>query len=185
MGDQDGPNSSPATSPTDHTRRRSGSGFQGRSTRDNTKRPNQQLPLIGSPPSSAITDPETMTSPQTPSKRTEHVFPISSVVNHPPTPRAGAGPTEPLRSTSSSGRWSASTPTPYVEHANPFDGDKLYVNFNEELDRQRQFKEREGARFASAQDTSGAQNAGALKHPMTMRFEHKETAEGHCIVTVC
>jgi len=125
-----------------------------------------------------------MTSPQTPSKRAEHVFPISSVVNPLPTPGLGVGSNEPLRTNSSSGRWNALTPTPYVEHANPFDGDKLYVNFNEELDRQRQFKEREAARFASSQDASGAQNVGALKHPITMRFEHKETAEGHCVVTV-
>jgi hypothetical protein len=184
MGDQGDANSSPGTSPTARTRRRSGSGFKGARIQDAIHmRPSQQPPLISSPPSSAITDPETMTSPQTPSKRAERIFPISSVVHPLPTP-GGLGAVGSLRSTSSSMRWSASSPTPYVENTNLFEGDKLYVNFNEELDRQRQFKEREAARFASAQDTSGAQNVGALKHPMTMRFEHKETEEGHCVVTV-
>src|SRR5271154_592227 len=183
MGDQGGSNSSPGTSPSARTRRRSGSGFKGARLKDPTPaRPSQQHPLIGSPPSSSMTNPETMTSPQTPSKRTERIFPISSVVNPLPTP-GGFGAVEPLRSTSSNGRWSASSPTPYIENTNPFEGDKLYLNFNEELDRQRHFKELEAARVASAQDTSGA-NVGALKHPMTMRFEHKETEEGHCVVTV-
>jgi len=139
-------------------------------------------PHLGSPPSAGRSrDPEQLTSPVTPSKRSERVFPISSVVNLPQTP--GPGTNEPLKS-NSSGRWTASTPTPYLEHGNPFDGDRLYVNFNEELDRQRQNRETLAARYASSQDSPGAHNMGLLQHPMTMRFEHKETDEGHCVVTV-
>jgi hypothetical protein len=29
-----------------------------------------------------------------------------------------------------------------------------------------------------------AEKTGVLQHPMTMRFQHKETEEGHCVVTV-
>src|SRR5438552_1399751 len=86
----------------------------------------------------AAPDPEQLTSPVTPSRRSERVFPLSSVVNLPQMP--GPGTNEPLKS-NGSGRWTASTPTPYLEHSNPFDGDRLYVNFNEELDRQRQNRE--------------------------------------------
>lgn len=136
--------------------------------------------LGSSPPSTS----DHVRSPVTPSKRAERIYPISSVVN-PPTP--GPGYTEPLRS-ASSGRWSSATPTPtptpYSETTNPFDGDRLYVNFNEELDRQRQHREDRAARYAATQDTSGASSLGLLKHPMTMRFEHKESNDGHCVVTV-
>lgn len=145
-------------------------------------RHHHHAPHLGSPPSAGrLEDAEQLTSPVTPSKRSERIFPISSVVNPPYT--LGAGNTEPLKS-NSSGRWTASTPTPYFEHGNPFDGDRLYVNFNEELDRQRQNKESIAARYASSHDISGAQNIGLLQHPMTMRFHHKETDEGHCVVTV-
>ena len=141
-------------------------------------------PHMGSPPSAGRgADPEQLTSPATPSRRSERIFPISSVVNPPQTP--GPGNNEPLKSNSSGrSRWTASTPTPHVEHGNPFDGDRLYVNFNEELDRQRQNRESLAARYASSQDTSGAYNTGLLQHPMTVRFQHKETDEGHCVVTV-
>ena len=139
-------------------------------------------PHLGSPPSAGRgRDPEQLTSPVTPSRRSERVFPISSVVNLPQMP--GPGTNEPLKS-NGSGRWTASTPTPYLEHGNPFDGDRLYVNFNEELDRQRQNLETLAARYASSQDSPGAHNMGLLQRPMTMRFQHKETDDGHCIVTV-
>ena len=44
------------------------------------------------------------------------------------------GNTEPLRS-AHSGPWSSTTSIPYIEHQNPFDGDRLYINFNEEIGR--------------------------------------------------
>jgi hypothetical protein len=141
-------------------------------------------PHPGSPPSGRGGHAEELTSPVTPSKRSERIFPISSVVNPPQAPSFATGNNEPLKSNSSSGRWTATTPTPYIEHGNPFDGDKLYLNFNEELDRQRQNKENMASRYASSHDTSGAQNVGLLQHPVTMRFQHKETDEGHCVVTV-
>jgi hypothetical protein len=71
-----------------------------------------------------------------------------------------------------------------VEHPNPFDGERLYLNFNEELDRRRINKESRAARFAPSFEQSGTEQVGVLQHPMTMRFEHKETEEGHCVVTV-
>ena len=139
-------------------------------------------PQLGSPTSARRTGgPEHLTSPVTPSKRSERIFSISSVVNPPQTP--GPRSNEPLKSNGNE-QWTASTPTPYLEHGNPFDGDRLYVNFNEELDRQRQNRETITVRYASSQDSSGAQNIGLLQHPMTMRFQHKETDEGHCVVTV-
>jgi hypothetical protein len=60
----------------------------------------------------------------------------------------------------------------------------LYLNFNEELDRQRITRENRAARYAAAHDTSGAEKLGVLQHPMTMRFQHKETDSGHHVVTV-
>lgn len=117
---------------------------------------------------------------ESPSRRSERIFPISSVVQPPLTP--GLRETDPLM-TASGGR-SASSSTPYVEHGNPFDGERLYLNFNEELDRQRLNNETRAARFASAFDPPVAEKTGVLQHPMTMRFQHKETEEGHCVVTV-
>ena len=137
---------------------------------------------LGSPPGTGTTI-EGLGSPLTPSRRTERIFPISSVVN--PGSPTGSG-TEPLNTRSSSGGlWSASTPTPFVESGNPFEGEKIYHSFNEELERQRATRDLHSARrIASAGDTSGAQNLGLLQHPMTMRFQHKETDDGHCVVTV-
>jgi hypothetical protein len=72
-----------------------------------------------------------------------------------------------------------------MERGNPFDGDKIYHNFNEELERQRASRELQSSRrVASSSDSPGAAGAGLLKHPMTMRFQHKETDDGHCVVTV-
>ena len=170
MGDKDSPQRTP--------------GFHSRKASSPTAiRTKQEPPHIrqqsqaGSSPTSAS---DHIKSPVTPSRRTERIYPISSVVN-PPTP--GLGYSEPLRS-GSSGRWSSSSHTPFSEKTNPFDGDRLYVNFNEELDRQRQHKEDLAARQTSAHDTAGASSVGLLKHPMTLRFEHKETNDGHCVVTV-
>ena len=182
MGDHRAPlSASPGTGLKSHNRQLSGS----RVTKDPPiqRSSSQQHPFKGSPPTSAAPDGDNMSSPQTTSKRAERIFPISSVVNRRPTP--AEQPAEPLRSISTSERWSASTPTPYIEDGNSFSDDGLYVNFNEKLNRQWPEIEREPARFASMHDTYGAQNVGALKHPMTMRFEHKETEEGHCVVTVC
>lgn len=137
-------------------------------------------PLIGSPPA---VDNDFSTSPSTP-KRTERIFPISSVLNAPTTPGVPATPGNGSTQSTYSTRYSQATPSPYVESVNPFDGDRLYVNFNEELDRQRQNREFRAARVAAEHDTDGADNIGVLQHPMTMRFQHVETEEGHCVVTV-
>jgi hypothetical protein len=170
-------NGSPQRTPTSHGRKQSHTSPTAVRLKQDPRHIRQQSSQTGSSPTSTSNH---VRSPVTPSKRAERIYPISSVVN-PPTP--GPGYTEPLRS-ASSGRWSSSTPTPYAETTNPFDGDRLYVNFNEELDRQRQHKEDQAARYAATQDTSGASSLGLLQHPMTMRFEHKETNDGHCVVTV-
>jgi hypothetical protein len=109
---------------------------------------------------------------------------MSSVVNAPTTPGVPATPGTGSTQSTYSTRYSQATPTPYVESVNPFDGDRLYVNFNEELDRQRQNREFRAARAAAEHDTDGADNIGVLQHPMTMRFQHVVTEEGHCVVTV-
>lgn len=173
MGDTE----SSQRTPSSHSRKQSHTSPTARRMMQEPLHIRQPSSQIGSSPPSTS---DHVRSPVTPSKRTERIYPISSVVN-PPTP--GPGYTEPLRS-ASSGRWSSTTPTPYSESTNPFDGDRLYVNFNEELDRQRQHREGRAARYAATQDTSGASSLGLLKHPMTMRFEHKETNDGHCVVTV-
>jgi hypothetical protein len=170
MGDKD----SPQRTPGSHSRNVSSpTAIQ---TKEEPPHIRQQSQIDSSPTSAS----DHIKSPVTPSKRTERIYPISSVLN-PPTP--GLGYPESLRS-GSSGRWSSSSHTPFSENSNPFDGDRLYVNFNEELDRQRQHKEDLAARQASANDTTGSPNVGLLNHPMTLRFEHKETNDGHCVVTV-
>jgi|SRR5271156_1211520 len=171
MEEKDDSAPAPRQSPPTYRRRRSSASLE--SSRSPTADAHF-LPRLTSP-TSEIPDP---LSPSTPSKRTERIFPISSVVNAPPTPGVAS---EPLRTPSNGGRRSGSTP---LEHANPFDGDKLYVNFNEELDRQRQYREAATARHAAAFDKAGVATAGVLKHPMTMRFRHKETDDGHCVITV-
>jgi hypothetical protein len=172
-----GDNESPQRTPTPHDRKQSHTSPTALQLKQEPPHIRQQSPQIGSSPTSAS---DHVQSPATPSKRAERIYPISSIIN---LPKPGPGYTEPLRS-ASSGRWSSSTPTPYDESTNPFDGDRLYDNFNEELDRQRQHREDRAARYAATQDTSGASSPGLLQHPMTMRFEHKETNEGHCVVTV-
>lgn len=166
----------PGSSPRTPQRRRSSASLE--SSRSPTAEPHSRTRLTS--PTSEPPDPF---SPSTPSKRTERIFPISSLVFAPPTPGTTS---EPLRTGGSvnSGRRSGSTPRA-IEHANPFDGDKLYVNFNEELDRHRQFREAATARYAAVFDNvPPATSTGVLKHPMTMRFQHKETSDGHRVVTV-
>ena len=69
---------------------------------------------------------------QTPSKRIERNFHHQFRGESPPT--VAERPADaPRLTTSNTGRWSTFNPAPYVEHTNPFDGDRLYINFNEEL----------------------------------------------------
>jgi hypothetical protein len=141
----------------------------------------QQQPFTLSSPISPSDIPHSdmVTSPTTPSKRSERIFPISSVVPASTSARIS----EPSRSSRSS-RSGGVTPSPSLEYGNPFDGDSLYVNFNEELDRQRLDREAMTARYAAAFNSPGASHLGMLQHPMTIRFQHKETDDGHCVVTV-
>lgn len=140
-----------------------------------------QSSALRSPPDGGIQQ-EELGSPLTPSRRSERIFPISSVVN--PGSPGGSG-NETLNTKGTTSRWSLSTPTPFVERSHPFDGDRIYHNFNEELERHRVNRDmQQTRRAAAAQDTADAQNLGMLQRPMTMRFQHKETEDGHCVVTV-
>jgi hypothetical protein len=127
-------------------------------------------------------DRENFAIPTAPSKRAERIFPISSVVPL-PTPTPSSRDTNTLGFVDNK-LFGSSSPTPYSEGGNPFDGERLYLNFNAELEREQINRESQAARHAAAHDTPGAERLRVLQHPMTMRFQHKETESGHHVVTV-
>lgn len=131
-------------------------------------------------PSGSSAHTEDMGSPLASSRKAERIFPISSTLI-----QGSPEGNESLNTGSPAGRFSAATPTPFTERSNPSDRDKIYHHFNEELERQRAGRELQSSQCAAAAaDSSVAAGAGLLKHPMTMRFQHKETSDGHCVVTV-